>query len=87
VLGAYFVLYPNSRVRTLVLWFPIRIPAWIFLGGWFLYQFFESNYALVHPSNTGGRGVAFFAHVGGFLFGMGVARVLVGTGRIAAQEV
>jgi len=61
VLGAYFVLYPNSRVLTFVLWLPIRIPAWFYLGGWFLYQFFESNYSLVHRA-TGGGGVAFFAH-------------------------
>jgi membrane associated rhomboid family serine protease len=84
VLGSYFVLYPNSRVLTLVLWFPIRIPAWFYLGGWFLYQFFESNYVLVH-GNSGGSGVAFFAHVGGFVFGAIAARVLVRTGRIAVQ--
>src|SRR5262249_26378015 len=41
VLGAYFVLYPNSRVLTLVLWFPVRIPAYYFLGFWFLYQLVE----------------------------------------------
>jgi len=86
VLGAYFVLYPDSRILTLVLWFPIRIPAWIFLGGWFLYQFFEGNSALIHPSNTGGSGVAFFAHVGGFIFGWIVARVLVASGRITGRE-
>jgi membrane associated rhomboid family serine protease len=85
VLGAYFVLYPNSRVLTIVLWFPIRIPAWFYLGGWFLYQFFESNYNLVHRQ-AGGSGVAFFAHVGGFVFGVVVARILVGTGRVAAQQ-
>src|SRR5215831_8889491 len=39
VLGAYFALYPLSRVHTLVLWFRVRIPAWLYLGGWFLYQF------------------------------------------------
>jgi membrane associated rhomboid family serine protease len=85
VLGAYFVLYPNSRVRTLVGWFPINIPAWFFLGGWFVYQFFESNYSLIHPT-TGGGGVAFFAHVGGFIFGFIVARVLLGVGRITPNE-
>ena len=78
VMGAYFVLYPDSRISTLVLWFPVRIPAWIFLGGWFLYQFFEGNYGLIHPSNTGGSGVAFFAHVGGFIFGAVVAGFLSG---------
>jgi hypothetical protein len=77
-MGAYFVLYPDSRISTLVLWFPVRIPAWFYLDSWFLYQFFEGNCGLIHPSNTGGSGVAFFAHVGGFIFGAVVARVLVG---------
>jgi len=86
VLGAYIVLYPNSRIRTLLLWFPISIPAWIYLGGWFLYQFFEGNYALVHPANDGGSGVAFFAHVGGFVFGAIVARILLAAGRITPTE-
>ena len=48
VLGAYFVLYPDSRISTLVLWFPVRIPAWFFLGGWFLYQFFRRQLR-AHP--------------------------------------
>jgi membrane associated rhomboid family serine protease len=68
------------------LWFPIRIPAWFYLGGWFLYQFFESNYSLVHRPTGDGGGVAFFAHVGGFIFGVIAAWALVSTGRIAAQE-
>jgi membrane associated rhomboid family serine protease len=85
VLGAYIVLYPDSRILTLVGWFPIRIPAWVFLGGWFLYQFFEGNYALVNPDKTGGSGVAFFAHVGGFVFGVLVALLLTRAGRITAQ--
>ena len=80
VLGAYFVLYPKSRVLTVVLWFPVRIPAWLYLGGWFLYQFFEGNRSLVHPTGSGGSGVAFFAHVGGFVFGVTAARVLVAIG-------
>jgi len=85
VLGAYFVLYPNSRIHTFVLIFRVKIPAWVFLGGWFLYQFFEGNSALVHPSSTGGSGVAFFAHVGGFLFGVLVAVALTSTGQISTQ--
>jgi membrane associated rhomboid family serine protease len=55
------------------------------LGGWFLYQFFEGNYALVHPDDAGGSGVAFFAHVGGFLFGVLVAIVLKRAGIVAAR--
>ena len=87
VLGAYIVLYPDSRILTLLGRFPIRIPAWIFLGGWFLYQFFEGNYGLVHPDSTGGSGVAFFAHIGGFVFGVLVAVVLTRAGRITAKAV
>jgi membrane associated rhomboid family serine protease len=73
VLGMYFVLYPNSRVLTLALVFPIRIPAWVFLGLWFLYQLIEANFGLFSAGANGG-GVAFFAHVGGFLFGAMVGR-------------
>jgi membrane associated rhomboid family serine protease len=87
VLGAYFVLYPGSRVRTWI--FPVflvRIPAWIFLGLWFLYQLIEANFGLFSASANGG-GVAFFAHVGGFVFGLVVTRVLSGAGRIDARQV
>jgi membrane associated rhomboid family serine protease len=86
VLGAYFVLYPGSRVLTWI--FPIflvRIPAWIFLGVWFLYQLIEADFGLFNASANGG-GVAFFAHVGGFIFGVLIARILIGAGRIAPQE-
>jgi membrane associated rhomboid family serine protease len=85
VLGAYFILYPSSRVLTLVLWFPIRIPAYVFLGLWFVYQLVEANFGLFGAKANGG-GVAFFAHVGGFIFGLIVASVLVHAGRIAAQD-
>jgi membrane associated rhomboid family serine protease len=73
VLGAYAVLYPNSRVLTLVLVFPVRIRAWIWLGVWFAYQLIDANYGLFSAPANGG-GVAFFAHVGGFVFGVIVAR-------------
>ena len=85
VLGAYFVLYSGSRVLTYI--FPVflvRIPAWIFLGLWFLYQLIEANFGLFSASANGG-GVAFFAHVGGFIFGLVVARVLTGAGRVVPQ--
>jgi membrane associated rhomboid family serine protease len=81
VLGAYFVLYPDSRVLTLVLVFPVRIPAWVFLGLWFLYQLVEANYGLTSAGANGG-GVAFFAHVGGFIFGVIVARWLARAGSV-----
>ena len=72
VLGAYFVLYPNTRVLGLLVVIPIRLPAWVFLGVWFLYQLTE---ALQNSAHANGGGVAFFAHVGGFIFGVVVARL------------
>ena len=86
VLGAYFLLYPGSRIRTWI--FPIflvRIPAWIFLGLWFLYQLIEASFGLFSASANGG-GVAFFAHVGGFVFGLVVTWLLARAGQVAPQE-
>ena len=84
VLGAYIVLYPGSRIRAFLGWIPVRLPAWFFLGLWFVFQLFAGHFALVHPDTTGGSGVAFFAHVGGFVFGVIVAIVLTRAGRITA---
>jgi len=80
VLGAYFVLYPNARVFGLVGIIPLRIPAYFFLGFWFLYQLYEANFGLLNARAHGG-GVAFFAHVGGFVFGYAAAKLLVASGR------
>jgi rhomboid family protein len=85
VLGAYFVLYPNSKVFGLLVVFPLRISAWFFLGFWFLYQLVEANFGLF-SSNANGGGVAFFAHVGGFIFGALVTTVLVNVGRLQPQD-
>jgi len=85
VLGAYFVLYPNSRVLGLAVIIPVRLPAWIFLGVWFLYQLYEANYGLFSAHANGG-GVAFSAHVGGFVFGMIVAAWLARTGTARPRE-
>ena len=67
VLGAYLLLLPTARVLTLVGFFVIPLPAFFFLGFWFLLQLWEGGFAVTHPADGGG--VAFFAHVGGFLFG------------------
>jgi membrane associated rhomboid family serine protease len=86
VLGAYFLLYPGSRVATWV--FPVfvfRIPAWIFLGLWFLYQLIEADFGLYSSSANGG-GVAFFAHVGGFIFGLLATWLLAQAGQVAPAE-
>ena len=78
VLGAYFVLYPHSRVLALVplfiIWELIEVPATIFLGIWFVMQFFSGVGSLTKASVETG-GVAFWAHVAGFL--AGIAAVLV----------
>jgi membrane associated rhomboid family serine protease len=85
VLGAFIVLYPAARIRTLVLIFFVKIPAWVYLGGWFLYQLAEAHLGLTSASANGG-GVAFFAHVGGFVFGAAVTVALLNAGRLVPQS-
>jgi rhomboid family protein len=85
VLGAFFILYPTARIRTLVLVFFVQIPAWVFLGGWFVYQLVESHAGLTSSSANGG-GVAFFAHIGGFAFGALVTLILLNAGRVVPQS-
>ena len=72
VMGAYFILYPQSRVLTLipVFWFEIiEVPAIVLLGFWFLMQLFSAGALAARTTGTGG-GVAFAAHVAGFVVGM-----------------
>src|SRR6188472_1170417 len=85
VLGAFFILYPTARIRTLVLVFFVQIPAWVFLGGWFVYQLVEGHAGLTSASANGG-GVAFFAHIGGFAFGALVTLTLLDAGRFVPQS-
>jgi membrane associated rhomboid family serine protease len=84
VLGAYVVLYPKSQVRGLLGIFPARLSAWFFLGAWFLYQLIEANFGVFSATANGG-GVAFFAHVGGFLYGLLLAWWLYGRGWIGVR--
>jgi hypothetical protein len=83
VLGAYFILYPRSHVRGLLGVIPAQFSAWFFLGAWFLYQLIEANFGMFSARANGG-GVAFFAHVGGFVFGLLVTLSLYGRGRASA---
>jgi membrane associated rhomboid family serine protease len=73
VMGAYFVLYPRSRVLTLVtliiFWEVIELPAIVLLGFWFVMQLFSAG-TIAITASTGGGGVAFAAHVAGFVVGM-----------------
>jgi len=72
VLGAYFVLLPRASVLTaivlVVVFFLREIPAWIFLGIYFVLQLVQANFELQHPPEGGG--VAVFAHLGGIVFGL-----------------
>jgi membrane associated rhomboid family serine protease len=76
VLGAYALLYPRARVVTLVfiIFFVtlLRLPALIVLGGWFLLQLVDLS--ATTPGGNGG-GVAYLAHIGGFLFGLATIRL------------
>ena len=74
VLGAYMLIYPNARVRTLIFYFfiitVVSVPAYYYLGFWFIYQLIMGVISLTGISS----GVAFWAHIGGFIFGIGIAR-------------
>ena len=65
--------------------FFVKIPAWLYLGAWFLYQLVEGKFGLASASANGG-GVAFFAHVGGFVFGVAVTWALLNAGRVVPQS-
>jgi len=73
VLGGYILLYPRARVVTVVfivfLFTLIELPAWLMLGLWFLEQAVVGAGQLANPTGGGG-GVAYFAHIGGFAFGL-----------------
>jgi len=79
VMGAYFVLYPQSRVLTaifIVIFFDVvEIPAVFFLGIWFLMQLL-SGVGSLGVSNAAAGGTAFWAHVGGFAMGVAVGLIL-----------
>ena len=67
VLGSYFILYPRARVRTIVFIYPMTLRAELVLGAWFILQIFDTAGGLGTNANGG---VAYGAHVGGFLFGL-----------------
>jgi len=85
VLGGYILIYPRARVLTLIFLFVfftfIELPAVFFLFIWFAQQAVFGAIGLTNP--TGGGGVAYFAHVGGFLFGLAAIRIFA-TRRSAA---
>ncbi|MGI8624175.1 MAG: rhomboid family intramembrane serine protease [Solirubrobacteraceae bacterium] len=79
VLGGYILLFPRARVWTFVWIVVLPIPALVVLGFWFLQQVAFGYFGLTDPTvgvGTGG-GVAYFAHIGGFVFGLATVRAWV----------
>jgi len=89
VMGAFLITYPRDKIRTLLLlgWFitVTVIPASVLIGIWFLIQLFSQVGSVVAAQSGGG--VAYMAHVGGFIFGAIIARLFEDPRRIAAQSV
>ncbi len=85
VMGAYFILYPGSRILTFIpiLFIPyfIEIPAFVFLGVWFLFQFLSATGA---PAQGGG--IAWWAHIGGFVFGIVFLKVFLRMPKLAIPK-
>jgi membrane associated rhomboid family serine protease len=79
VLGAYFLTYPNARILTLlpifILIYLIELPAYFFLGFWFLMQFVQGSLYSMNADKMVGGGVAWWAHVGGFAAGVVLLQV------------
>jgi membrane associated rhomboid family serine protease len=79
VMGAYFILYPRARVLTFIPIFffftLMEVPAYIFLGFWFLLQFFSGTFSLLTGTQDF-AGIAWWAHIGGFLGGIVLMKVI-----------
>jgi membrane associated rhomboid family serine protease len=75
VLGAYFVLYPRARVLTWFFVFVVWVPAWIILGYWFVLNFLSGTATALSVQRQNMGGVAFWAHVGGFISGALLVKV------------
>jgi hypothetical protein len=79
IMGAYFVLYPRSRVLTLIFLVfyvqVVEIPAVVFLGFWFVMQLVSGVGALASTSGQAAGGIAFWAHVAGFAAGAALVRI------------
>ena len=78
VMGAYFILYPSARVLTLVPFFFIFfvwLPAWVWLGIWFLGQFLSGAATAITTGSQTTGGIAFWAHIGGFVAGVGLIKL------------
>ena len=84
VLGAYLLLFPTRRVTVLISWFVTQVPAFIAIGLWFVFQLISGLGMLGSGSQRGG--VAYAAHIGGFIAGLALIKVfLIGRPRESYQ--
>ncbi len=90
VMGAYLVKFPHSRIQTvvfiLIFFTTVEIPAWIMLVYWFGIQFFNGVGTIGYSHVSEGGGVAFFAHVGGFLAGVILIKLLAPRERLSQRH-
>ena len=86
VLGAYLVMFPNARVRVLVYNQVVALPALLVLGMWIALQVLSGVGSIAATNQTTEQGgVAYMAHVGGFVAGLGLALLLRGRGTLQAR--
>ena len=80
-MGAYIMMFPTSRIRTFIplgfFFTTMRVSAWVFIGVWIIFQVFNSTVAVEGE----GGGVAWWAHIGGFAFGLIIGLVFRGKAR------
>src|SRR6185436_18566714 len=82
VLGAYLIMFPRGQVRVLMGRGIVNMPAIVVLGLWIVLQFVNGVGAIAHTAETGG--VAYMAHIGGFVAGLALTYVFRGSGRTHA---
>ena len=82
VLGGYLLLFPNNRVRVLTRGGIAQVPALVVLGFWILIQLFNGIGSMAATSETGG-GVAYMAHIGGFVAGLVLVKLMASSNRPA----
>jgi membrane associated rhomboid family serine protease len=76
VLGGYILLFPNNRIRVLTRGGVAQVPALVVLGFWIVIQLFNGVGSMAQTSETGGGGVAYMAHIGGFVAGLVLVKLM-----------
>jgi membrane associated rhomboid family serine protease len=90
VMGAYMIKFPHSRIHTLLFiiffFFTIDVPAWVWLIVWFVFNVYSGVGSIGYSHASQGGGVAFLAHVGGFLAGIALIYLLVPRERYTRRQ-